>query len=354
MTGGPDEPTKARVRSRAPRPTMHDVATAAGVSVGAVSYALNGRPGVSETTRARVLAIAAELGWAANQAARSLRGGGTNTVGLVIARPAETLGVETYYMQLIAGLEETLAANDFDLLLRVVADVDAEARIYRGWGASERVDGIIVVDPRTEDPRLEVVVETGLRAVVLGDAPDRPEVSSVVVDHGGATADAVRYLQAIGHRRITRVAGPEHLRHVSARDRAFEDTAHELGVESSIIRTDFTAESGASATRRILARADRPTAVIYDNDVMAAAALPVAAEFSLAVPHDLSILSWEDSMLCQLATPPITAIRRDVRAFGALVAEALLDQIRTGRPVRLDAARPELLPRASTAPRTLP
>lgn len=333
---------------------MNDVAAAAGVSVGAVSYALNGRPGVSEATRARVLAVAAQLGWTANQAARSLRGGGTNTVGLVIARPAETLGVETYYMQLIAGLEETLAARDFDLLLRVVADVDAEALIYQGWSTSERVDGIILVDPRADDPRLDVLVETGLQAVVLGDVADRPEFSSVVVDHGGATADAVRYLHAIGHRRITRVAGPERLRHVVARDLAFERTAHDLDVESSIVRTDFTAESGASATRRILAQSDRPTALIYDNDVMAAAALPVAAEFSLSVPHDLSIISWEDSMLCQLATPPITAIRRDVRAFGALVAEALLDHIRTGHPVRLDATRPELLPRASTAPQTLP
>ncbi len=86
------------------RPTIADIARRAGVSKGAVSYALNGQPGVSEATRQRILAIAEEIGWNPNSAARALSGATANAVGLALCRPARILGIEPFYMELISGV----------------------------------------------------------------------------------------------------------------------------------------------------------------------------------------------------------------------------------------------------------
>ena len=115
------------------RATIADIAQRAGLSKGAVSYALNGLPGVSESTRQRVLKLAAEMGWRPNSAARALSASRAGALGLVMARPASTLGVEPFFMKLLSGIENTLAARLTALLLQVVPDHDAEVEAYRRW-----------------------------------------------------------------------------------------------------------------------------------------------------------------------------------------------------------------------------
>ena len=150
------------------RATIADIAQRAGLSKGAVSYALNGLPGVSESTRQRVLKLAAEMGWRPNSAARALSASRAGALGLVMARPASTLGVEPFFMKLLSGIENTLAARSTALVLQVVPDHDAEVEAYRRWWAERRVDGIFLIDLRIEDKRVLVLEELGLPAVVIG------------------------------------------------------------------------------------------------------------------------------------------------------------------------------------------
>ncbi|WP_409074258.1 LacI family DNA-binding transcriptional regulator, partial [Micromonospora chalcea] len=135
------------------RPTIADVARRAGVSKGAVSYALNGQPGVSEATRQRILAIAAEIGFRPSSAARALSGATAKAVGLALCRPARILGIEPFFMELISGVEAELSARSYALTLQVVSDQDAEIAVYRRWWAERRVDGVLVCDLRTDDRR---------------------------------------------------------------------------------------------------------------------------------------------------------------------------------------------------------
>src|SRR5689334_5762179 len=136
------------------RTTIADIARAAGVSKGAVSYALNGRPGVSDATRRRILKIAAEVGWHPSSAARALSDGRAGVLGLVVDRPARTLGIESFFMQLISGIEATLSASSVGLLLQVTEDQANEMDAYRRWWGQRRVDGVIIVDLRQDDPRI--------------------------------------------------------------------------------------------------------------------------------------------------------------------------------------------------------
>src|SRR4029453_17098926 len=150
------------------RATIADIAERAGLSKGAVSYALNGQPGVSEATRQRVLKLAAQMGWRPNSAARALSASRAGALGLVMARSASTLGVEPFFIKLLSGIENTLAARSIALLLQVVPDHDAEVEAYRRWFAERRVDGIFLIDLRIEDKRVLVLEELGLPAVVIG------------------------------------------------------------------------------------------------------------------------------------------------------------------------------------------
>ncbi|MEC3998324.1 LacI family DNA-binding transcriptional regulator [Actinacidiphila sp. DG2A-62] len=333
------------------RPTIADIAAAAGVSKGAVSYALNGKPGVSEQTRARVLELAARMGWHPSSAARALSDGRSGAIGLVVDRPAWVLGIEPFFTQLISGVQAQLAGTGTALMLQVTEDAAAEEAAYRRWWGERRVDGVLLVDLREDDPRLGLLAELGLPAVVVGHADPAPGRPSVWLDDGAAVREVLAYLAAMGHRRIARVAGPAHFVHTRERGEDFAAAAGELDLsEVRCVHADYSGDEGARATRRLLSGANRPTAVVYDNDVMAVAALGVAQEMGIAVPGELSVVAWDDSELCRLVHPALTAVSRSVPDYGRRVAAALLALI-DGEDVpdtRLDA--PVLVPRGSTAP----
>jgi DNA-binding LacI/PurR family transcriptional regulator len=333
------------------RPTIADIAQRAGVSKGAVSYALNGQPGVSEATRQRIVAIAQEIGFNPNNAARALSGASARAVGLTLCRPARILSIEPFFMGLISGFEAELAARGFALTLQVVSSPEAEVEVYRRWWGERRVDGVFVTDLRDGDVRIPVLQELQLPAVVIGGPGDTGSVSQIWSDDAGAITEAVRYLVALGHRRIARVGGLPALLHTQTRTRAFAEICTSLGLESAVtVPSDYTGEEGSRATRRLLIGAERPTAIIYDNDVMAVAGLAVAQEMGLSVPGDLSIVAWDDSPLCSLVHPPLTALSRDISEYGAHAARQLLAAISGDRVENVEAGTAHLTPRGSTAP----
>ena len=334
------------------RPTIADIARRAGVSKGAVSYALNGQPGVSEATRARIQAIAAELGFNANSAARALSGAAASAVGLALCRPAIVLGVEPFFMELISGVQAELAGRSYALTLQVVPDPDAEGALYRRWWGERRVDGVLVCDLRVDDHRVPVLEQLQLPAVVIGGPGGSGDLAQVWSDDAAAVADTVAYLHALGHRRIARIGGPPDLLHTAIRTAAFHDACTRLGLDYATVPSDYSGEGGARATRRLLSSAERPTAIIYDNDLMAIAGLAVAQEMGLSVPTDLSIVAWDDSPLCRLVHPPLTALSRDIPAYGAHAARQLLAAINGDAIGDLQTDTAQLTPRGSTAPPT--
>ena len=305
------------------RPTMQDIAQRAGVTKGAVSFALNGRPGVSEPTRRRILAIAEELGWQPNSAAVALSDGRANAFGLVVDRPARTLGLEPFFMQLISGIQAELSGTGTPLLFTMADDQPAEIATYRSWWGRRRVDGVFLVDLRVDDARVPVLEELGMPTVVIGMPQAAGSLPAVWSDDASAARTAVTHLVGLGHRRIARVAGPEQLLHTRIRTEAFAACAWELGVEYRTLPSDYSGEQGAAATRELLLGPRRPTALIYDNDVMAVSGLTAAQGLGLRVPADVSLLAWDDSALCELVHPPLTALGRDIAGYGAHAARLL-------------------------------
>ncbi|AVV44906.1 LacI family transcriptional regulator [Streptomyces sp. P3] len=339
--------------SPAPRVTIKDVAARAGVSKGAVSLAFNRKPGLSEATRDRIFTAARELGWEPNLTARSLSSSRVDVVGLAICRPARMLGLEPFYMDFVSGVESVLTEHSCSLLLRLVRSVEEEAGLQESWWRGRQIGGSILVDFRADDPRVAVVERLGMPAVAVGHPSLTGGLTSVWTDDATAVTEAVRYLAALGHRRIARVGGAASLGHTVMRTAAFDAAARRLGLAGARqVATDYSGEAGARATRSMLTAApsDRPTAIVYDNDIMAVAGLAVAAEMGLAVPGDVSLLAWDDSQLCRLTHPTLSAMSHDVHGFGAEAARTLFGVLTGSGPRSHPVPTPVLTPRGSTAP----
>jgi DNA-binding LacI/PurR family transcriptional regulator len=330
------------------RVTIRDIAERAGVSKGAVSYALNGQPGVSEATRERIVSIAEELGWYPNRAARALSAARADACGLVLARPARTLALEPFFMEFIAGVESELARRSIALTIQLVRDVREEITVYRRWWGEHRVDGVLVLDLRVEDPRVDELARLGLPAVVVGGPVKNGSLPAVWHDEAGVVTEAVQYLAALGHSRLAHVTGVGEFVHTVQRTAAFREAIQDLGLHAEVVETDYSAESGARATRRLLSLPGAPTAIVFDSDLLAVTGLGVAQQMGFSVPDDVSIVGWDDSLISQVVHPPLTAITRDIEAFGVTAARHLLASIDGEAAGDVESTRGELTPRGST------
>ncbi|MFJ9777326.1 LacI family DNA-binding transcriptional regulator [Kitasatospora sp. NPDC101157] len=334
------------------RVTIRDVAARAGVSAGAVSLALNDRPGVSAGTRKRIVEAARELGWSPNLAARSLaQGHRVHTIGMALTRAAAGTVLDAVHMALIGGIESVLTERPCSLLLHVAPDLDAEIALYKQWWQSGKVNGSVLVGVTSDDPRIEPVHRLGMPVVAVAPPQLSGPFPAVWHDDAMAMAEAVRYLSILGHRRIAHVGGPVMLGQSIVRAEAFASTAAELRLEDArSVHTALSAHEGATATRSLLADAGRPTAIVYDNDLMAVAGLAVAGELGLRVPEDLSLVAWDDSDLCRITRPALSALSYDPFAFGAEVARCLLELLDDGRARSRVSDAPVLVPRGTTGP----
>jgi DNA-binding LacI/PurR family transcriptional regulator len=307
------------------RPTIDDVAARAGVSSAAVSFAMNGRPGVGEETRQRILAAAEELGWHPSAQARGLAQSRARAIGLLLARPLEQLEVDPFFVRFLAGVERTLARTDHALVLRVSGEADLEA--YQRL--SSRVDGFLLCDVEVDDPRFEAIE---LPAVVAGHPVSPCPFPWLETEHARGMAAVVEHLTALGHRRIGFCGSDERLEHVQARLRVWRET---LGGDGPVVFGDPVA-----------LLAEDVTAIVHTSDVLAAAAQVAARERGAEV----SITGFDDSPRAVLASPPLTSVRIDYGQFGEAAAAALLAAI-AGEPVpAFRGSPPELVPRASTGP----
>ncbi|MHC2999501.1 LacI family DNA-binding transcriptional regulator [Microbacterium sp. HJ5] len=334
----------------AARPTIADVARRAGVSKGLVSFALNDRPGVSPESRARILEVAREMGWTPSLRARALSTGRSFACGLVIGRSTDVVAADPFFHSFMAGLEDVFSMSGQVLVLAVATPGRQETETYRGLAEDRRVDGVVLTDLRADDDRIALVASLGLAAVTLGRPDGDSPFSSVSVDDGAGIRSAVAHLAGLGHRRIAHVAGPSRMLHARRRAEAFTRAAADAGIDTLVVETDFSAAEGADATRVLLARDERPTAIVYSNDHMAMAGLGVAQREGLRVPEDLSITGFDDTDIGRHLFPALTSVATDAREWGSVAARALLDALAGATPTHAELAEPALIVRGSTGP----
>lgn len=337
--------------SRPRRLTIADIAARARVSPSAVSFALNSRPGIAPETRERILTVAKELNWRPNYAAHALSTARVGAIGVVTIRePEQPLWSASFGGHFLAGVQAELAERDILLILHTMPDLRAEADLYDRWLGERRVDGVLVINPEVDDPRLPALEALDLPALVVGDTRGLTPLGSVWTDDDAATRLAVEHLAALGHRHVGRMGGDPHLLHYAIRERAYRDAVAEHGMTADPRTLAHDAE-GAATIRDLATRPEDPlTAVIVEDLEFAVQLTANLAGLGLSVPSDVSVLAWDDGPAATLLTPALTALRRDIGAYGRLAARELVRVVDGEPPRSLQGTTTELVARGSTGP----
>jgi DNA-binding LacI/PurR family transcriptional regulator len=269
--------------------------------------------------------------------------------GLVLARPGRLLGMEPFMADVVQGIEEVFAGRRVSLLIEFAAGIAEEIEIWRRWVANDHVDGIVMVDLRATDPRLAELERLGAPAVLLGGPELQAPITNVLVDNAEGARAAVRALAVLGHRDIARVSGPRDMLHCQARDDAFMQTCAEQDVQGRVIEGDYSEDSGREATHQLLTGTRVPTAVVYDNDLMAIGGLAAAKELGVGIPDQLSVIAWDDTAVARLAHPPLSVVTVDVHGLGTIVGEAILTVMDGGDVTTYQVPKPTIRLAQSTA-----
>jgi LacI family transcriptional regulator len=351
--GPPEAPTRPR-RPRAGGASVGiaDVARLAGVSVTTVSHAISGKRPVSEATAEAVRRAAEELGYSPNRAARNLRLGVADTIGLIVPDIANP-----YFAELARGVEDVAAeAGTSVLLCNTDFSTERELRyleVLRAGGA----DGVLYVAGEPPEPDLLRELGQTMPLIAVDEALPGSGATEVVSDNRGGGRLAGEHLLSLGHRRVLAIEGPRRLASAQERRRGLlEATAEASGTEVRTHPGDYLAASGEDAVRDALSgSADGApwfTAVFAANDLMAIGAIAELRRHGVSVPADVSVVGFDDSTLASLISPALTTVRQDVGRLGAIAAERLLAAIEDPTaPTAPRATLPtELVVRESTAP----
>ncbi len=320
-------------------PTSSEVARRAGVSRTTVSFVLNNvrDQGISEATRERVLSAARELGYEPNAAARTLAGGVTGTVALVVPKAAH-LYVDVFLGQLVASINQECHRHGLKMLIESSDDEGRDPGGFVDLVRSRRIDGLIVVNPsQAGRQHLKRVADAGIPMIVFGAGlPDIHQFHTTGNDTSVAAKLVVQHLIGLGHRSIAFVnfAPPEYLA-AQERERGWRETMaeHNLDVNPAwMISADISAASAYRATQELLARGVPFTALFAGNDTIAFGALRALREAGLRVPQDVALVGYDDIPLAEFASPPLTTVRTDTTGLGQDAMNMLLSLLRGEAP----------------------
>ncbi|MFC4110307.1 LacI family DNA-binding transcriptional regulator [Micromonospora zhanjiangensis] len=329
---------------------MADVAELAGVSSQTVSRVSNGHPGVIEATREQVLAAMRELGYRPNSAARALRYGQFNTIGVILFGLSSTGNSRT-----VEAIATQAAAEGYAITL-IPVGVPTQDNVL---GAFTRmgelaVDAVVVIIEVHLLDASTVALPPGVHVVIVdSDAGDRYPV--VDTDQADGARQAVRHLLDLGHRTVRHVAGPAESFAGERRARAWRETLVEAGRPvPPVERGDWSAESGYRAGLRLAALPDC-TAVFAANDQMALGVLRALHEHGRAVPAEVSVVGFDDIPDAASFFPPLTTVHQDFAEIGRRCVRSLLRQLRNEpASAGTDLVPTRLVVRDSTAPAARP
>ncbi|MDQ3577672.1 MAG: LacI family transcriptional regulator [Actinomycetota bacterium] len=328
------------------RPTMDDVARAAGVSRALVSLVMNGSDKVSDRRRDAVVRAARSLGYSPHMVARALASRTSTVIGVLISDLHNT-----YFAEVVDGIEETAQSSGFDIVINSGGrSAHREQRAVNSL-LSFRPAGLVLLSPVV--PARAIAAAVAQTPVALVGRSTRLATVDTVNDHGqrGSTI-AVDHLVELGHRRICHLDGG-HGAQATERRQGYLRAMRLHRLEPQVVSSEFTDFAGADAVHRLLADTSRPrpTALVAANDLNAVGAISALEEAGLRTPDDMSVVGYDNTALAALRHISLTTIDQPRADMGRLAAQALIERLRGERttPVR-HRLSPSLVIRRTTAP----
>ena len=305
--------------------TIREVAESAGVSIASVSRVFSGFR-VTEDVKRRVREAARMLNYQPNRVARNLRSRQTQTVGVIIP------DIENpFYTSVIGGIEEVLQASDYSLLLANSNENPKREQTNVRTFQSEGVAGIIFTPSGSDSDIYAQLMATGIPLVAISRVPDTLQIDAVSTANREGARTAMAHLMGLGHRRIAMISGPPWISTAQERLRGFEEilSEHRVAPRRALIEyADFRQRGGYDAMRRLLALPEIPTAVFVGSNLMTLGALQAIHESKLSIPHDISVIGFDDMPWAVSLDPPLTAVAQPAYQVGLTAARLLLERVR--------------------------
>ncbi len=327
-------------------PTLRDVARLAGVSHQTVSRVINGSEDVLPDTRATVEAAIEQLGYRPNAIARSMARGQTHTLACISPNLTDYT-----FASVIEGAEVEARQHDYFMLSSSATDPKAFQALVDELVGHRRVDGLIVINPYSDDRFLHI--PENFPVVFVGARSHEKEICSVSLDDEKVAYEATRHLISLGHTNIALVTGP--MEEDCSQDRAegYRRALQEAGIaydESKVLEGDWSASSGQRALLSFVESGNVPTAVFAQNDRMAMGVLRAARDVNLKVPSQLAVIGVDDMPLSSYFDPPLTTMQQDMPLIGQEATRMLLEIIQKKTPaVRELKLSAQLVVRSSTS-----
>jgi LacI family transcriptional regulator len=344
MNNGRNPPKKRR------GVTIMDVARASGVSYATVSRVLSGYEFVRESTRNRVMEAVKHLGYVANLQARSLAGGRSRIIGLLVPNLDNS-----YVGTITRGIDQELERANYDLMLYTSHRHPGNESFYVSAIANGLTEGLLLVAPLVPTTYLDALRAQNYPYVLI-DQADTTENSSVVeATNWQGAYEATRYLSQLDHTRIAFITGALAVRSAVERLRGYKAALADCNIpvrEELVVEGDYQQQTGYETTKCLLQSVcPPPTAIFAANDLSAFGAMDAARECGLRIPDDISIIGFDDIPQASLVYPKLTTVRQPLEQMGRVAVKMLLERIedRSRPPQRVTLAT-QLVIRDSCGP----
>lgn len=311
--------------------TIKDVAALAGVSPSTVSRTCKNNPSISEETKERVRNAMAKLGYEPNFQASNLASQNSRTIGIILPASAKEVYENSFYLEAIQGISHY--CNGRQYMTTIVTGQD-EAEILdavRSMSRSGKVDGFIILYSKKDDPVIDYLFNEGLLYILIGKATQYTN-QTIYIDNDNLLAgrEAAEYLYQLGHRRIAYLGSDSSLMFSADRKAGYQLAlaSHQLPVRPEYcVEVKNVSENNEEAIRGLLMQKDRPTAILVSDDILAVSLERVCLENHLAIPEDLSIISFNNSLFARLTSPQLTSIDIGAGQLGSEAASQIINHI---------------------------
>ncbi|MBO6609476.1 LacI family DNA-binding transcriptional regulator [Altererythrobacter sp.] len=338
--------------------TIRHVADDAGVSLQTVSRVINKEPNVRPAMKEKVQASIDKLGYVPSIAAQRMSGSRSY---LILALNDRERTIEDWRArqgtdwvdQMLLGGMLTCAEHGYRMMVELVdTHSDHVERELSGAIAALQPDGVILTPPHSENPLITgLLANKNIPFARIGSREAGPGIC-LTMDDERSSAMATEKLIELGHRRIGFIAGPDDYSLSGWRVNGWQAAMQFAGLETNglCIKGDFGFDSGVAAARQLLSQSDRPSAIIASSDQMALATLEVAREFGLAVPLDLSLISFDNTPIVRFTNPPLTAVDQPIAQTISRAVELLINSSKAPLPSEPINVEGKLEIRGSTGP----
>lgn len=311
--------------------TIKDVAALAGVSPSTVSRTCKNNPSISEETKERVRKAMAELGYEPNFQASNLASQNSRTIGIILPASAKEVYENSFYLEAIQGISHYCNGRQYMTTIVTGQDETEILNAVRSMSRSGKVDGFIILYSKKEDPVIDYLFNEGLLYILIGKATQYTN-QTIYIDNDNLLAgrEATEYLYQLGHRRIAYLGSDSSLMFSAVRKAGYQLAlvSHQLPVRPEYcVEVKNVSENNEEAIRGLLMQKDRPTAILVSDDILAVSLERVCLENHLAIPEDLSIISFNNSLFARLTSPQLTSIDIGAGQLGSEAASQIINHI---------------------------